>query len=248
MKFSWQKKSEPVIEGEPVRQKGRLREWCESMGFMLVFVWLFTSGIAQATEVPTESMKPTILAGDHFFLDKLAFPANYPEAVQKYLPNRTIHRGDIVAFWSPEDRSLRLVKRVIGLPGETIEIRNRIVYIDGKKLDEPYAVHIDPQVYSGQSWVPNELQRRDNLGPAKIPSNEYFMMGDNRDNSNDSRFWGFAHGEDFIGKPLFIYWSYEVDPYVPREQSLKEWAFYYTSVATHFFSRTRWFRTGEFVR
>ena len=86
-----------------LRQKSKLREWGGSLFSTLLFVWLFTNHIAQATEVPTESMKPTILAGDHFFLDKVAFPANYPQAVQKYLPVRTIQRGDIIAFWSPED-------------------------------------------------------------------------------------------------------------------------------------------------
>src|SRR5262249_38526023 len=103
----------------PAAQKSKLRESLESLAFTLVFVWLFTNHIAQATEVPTESMKPTILVGDHFFLDKVAFPGNYPESLQKYLPTRTIHRGDIIAFWSPENRQMRLVKRVIGLPGET---------------------------------------------------------------------------------------------------------------------------------
>src|SRR6516165_6996728 len=108
----------------------------KSLGSTLVFVWVFTHGVAQATVVPSESMTPTILVGDHFFLDKVAFPANYPEALQKYLPNRAIRRRDIVALWSPETPNLRLVKRVIGLPGETIEVRHRDVYINGQKLDE----------------------------------------------------------------------------------------------------------------
>jgi len=221
-----------------VQPKGKVREFVESLGFTLVFVWLFTNHIAQATEVPTESMKPTILAGDHFFLDKVAFPANYPQSVQKLLPARTIQRGDIIAFWSPENREMRLVKRVIGLPGETIEIRRRQVFIDGKQLKEPYKVHIDPR------YIP----QRDDFGPVVVPANQYFMMGDNRDNSNDSRFWGFASRADFIGKPTFIYWSYEVDPNEPQEQSLQQWVVHYASIAEHFFSKTRWFRTGELLR
>src|SRR5215471_13583996 len=165
--------------------KKKIWDSVKSIGSTLVFVWVFTHGVAQATVVPTESMTPTILVGDHFFLDKLAFPANYPEAVQKYLPVRTVHRGDIMALWSPQTPDMRLVKRVIGLPGETLEVRHRDVYINGRKLDEPYAVHTDP----------------------------VFMMGDNRDNSNDSRFWGPASRQSFIGRPLFVYWSYEDDPY-----------------------------------
>ena len=162
--------------------RSRLWQWLKSFGSTLAFAWMFTHGVAQATVVPTESMSPTILVGDHFFLDKLAFPANYPQAILKYLPERTIHRGDIVALWSPQDPNIRLVKRVIGLPGESLEIRHRDVYINGRKLEEPYAVHTDA----------NEINVRDNFGPAVIPPERFFLMGDNRDNSNDSRFWGFA--------------------------------------------------------
>src|SRR6476660_1896069 len=115
----------------------------KSIASTLVFVWLITHHLAQATVVPSESMSPTILVGDHFFLDKVAFPANYPKALQKYLPARVIHRGDIVALWSPENPNIRLVKRVIGLPGETLELRHRELYINGRKLNEPYVVHTD---------------------------------------------------------------------------------------------------------
>src|SRR5438034_8590164 len=122
-----------VFQTIPVRRKGAFREWIESLAFTVIFVLVFTTYIAQATQVPTESMSPTILVGDHFFLDKVAFPANYPESLQKFLPARTIRRGEILAFWSPQDPNLRLVKRVIGLPGETVEVRNRIVYINGRQ-------------------------------------------------------------------------------------------------------------------
>src|SRR5258705_12099220 len=114
--------------------KKRIWELIKTYGSTVLFVWIFTHGVAQATVVPSGSMSPTILVGDHFFLDKVAFPANYPHALQKFLPVRTIRRGDILAFWSPADPNKRLVKRVIGLPGETIEIRDDDVFIDGRKL------------------------------------------------------------------------------------------------------------------
>jgi len=208
----------------------------KSIGSTLVFVWVFTHGVAQATVVPTESMTPTILVGDHFFLDKLAFPANYPVAIQKYLPNRTIHRGEIMAFWSPESPDLRLVKRVIGLPSETVEVRHRDVYINGRKLPEPYAVHTDPV----------EFARRDNYGPVTLGPDQFFMMGDNRDNSNDSRFWGPAPRQNFIGTPLFVYWSYDDVPQT-HQFTATEWVEHTASVAAHFLTRTRWTRTGTIL-
>jgi len=222
---------------ESNKSDNRIWSGFKSIASTLVFVWLITHHIAQATVVPTESMSPTILVGDHFFLDKVAFPANYPQALQKYLPTRTIKRGEILAFWSPETPDLRLVKRVIGLPGETIEIRNRIVYVNEHKIDEPYAVFTDSL----------NIPRRDNMAPVTIPADSYFMMGDNRDNSNDSRFWGVARREAIIGTPLFVYWSYDGGPY-QANMSLSEHAREYASIATHFFSNTRWVRTGTLVK
>jgi signal peptidase I len=209
----------------------------KSLVSTIVFVWLFTSGVAQATIVPTESMVPTILVGDHFMLDRVAFPANYPEAIRDYLPERTIKRGDIVAFWSPEDPNLRLVKRVIALPGERYEMREGDVYINGEKLKEPYAVHAERR----------ELWRSQNIAPITLPADSFFMMGDNRDRSHDSRYFGSIQRKALIGKPLFVYWSYDTGTYKPNK-TLGEWAEYYGSMAMHFVSKTRWDRTGTLIR
>jgi signal peptidase I len=206
----------------------------KSVTSTVVFVWLFTHHIAQATMVPTESMVPTILVGDHFMLDKVAFPANYPEFLQDVLPQRTIHRADIVAFWSPETPDLRLVKRVIGLPGEKLEIREGDIYINGEKLNEPYVVHA----------LQPDFRPLQNMAPLTIPADSFFMMGDNRDYSHDSRFFGVISRRALIGRPLFIYWSYDGGPYPLGDRSIGEWAEYYASVATHFLTRTRWMRTG----
>src|SRR5215470_3950488 len=112
-----------VFNTPPARGKGAFREWAESLAFTIVFVLIFTSYVAQATQVPTESMKPTILVGDHFFLDKVAFPANYPAFIRDYLPHRQVRRLDIIAFKSPTDGNIPFVKRVIGLPGETVAVK-----------------------------------------------------------------------------------------------------------------------------
>lgn len=231
----------------PVRRKSQFREWVESLVFTIVFVLVFTSYIAQATQVPTESMKPTILVGDHFFLDKLAFPANYPAVLRPFLPRRSVSRGDIVAFKSPTDGNIPFVKRVIGLPGDTIEVRNKDLYINGTKMEEPYKIHVDSTTYSPDAWTPEELKIRDNYGPVTVPADSFFVMGDNRDNSNDSRYWGFVTREELIGKPLFVYWSYESDPYVPGDKTLREWIDSYLLVGMHFFDKTRWFRIGTMI-
>ncbi|MGH9425334.1 MAG: signal peptidase I [Terriglobia bacterium] len=235
-------------EQNQVARKSAAREWLESLVFSLIFVFFFTNFIAQATQVPTESMKPTILVGDHFFLDKFAFPANYPQFMNKVLPTREIRRGDIVAFKSPGDPKVPFIKRVVGLPGETLEIRDKAVYINGKELEESYKHFIDPNIYERGSGIPSDYIARDNFGPKVIPPSSYFMMGDNRDNSNDSRFWGVVDGKMVIGKPLFIYWSYDAPPYDPRSKTLLEHAQGYLSVALNFFSKTRWGRTGKVLR
>ena len=235
------------FETVPARRKGQFREWVESLAFTILFVLIFTSYIAQATQVPTESMKPTIMVGDHFFLDKLAFPANYPAVVQAYLPRRSVERSDIIAFKSPTDGNIPFVKRVIGVPGDTVELRNKNLYLNGEKVEEPYKIHVDSTVYSPDPWTPEELKVRDNYGPAIVPPDSYFVMGDNRDNSNDSRYWGFVSRNELIGKPLFIYWSYESDPYMPGDRSIGEWAYSYAQIAVNFFPRTRWFRIGTLV-
>src|SRR5438552_6167200 len=125
-----------VFDTSPANRKGAFREWIESLAFTVVFVLVFTSYIAQATQVPTESMKPTILVGDHFFLDKIVFPANFPSAVRPYLPRRSIRRGDIIAFKSPTDQNIPFVKRVIGTPRDTVEVRSKNLFVNGKRLDE----------------------------------------------------------------------------------------------------------------
>src|SRR5262245_6115801 len=231
----------------PAGHKGAFREWIESLAGTIIFVVVFTSLIAQATQVPTESMKPTILVGDHFFLDKISFPGNFPAFMRPYLPHRTIRHGDIIAFKSPVDQNIPFVKRVIGVPGDTVEIRSKTLYLNGEKLDEPYKIHIDPEIYKNDTWNPQELVIRDNYGPQVVPPDKFLVLGDNRDNSQDSRYWGYVDRDAIIGKPLFVYWSYESDPYQPGERSFREWIQGYVSVAIHFFGRTRWFRIGTLV-
>jgi len=248
----------PYLRQGPVREssgnsgeshrKNATREWIESLTFTIIFVLIFTNFIAQATQVPTESMKPTIMVGDHFFLDKLAFPANYPKILRPYLPERALERGDIIAFRAPDDGNVPFVKRIIGTPGDIIDIREKKVFVNGEELDEPYKIHVDTYVYSDEPWTAEGNRVRDNYGPVTLPEDAYFVMGDNRDNSNDGRYWGFINREDVIGKPLFVYWSYKGGAYDPGRRSIWEKIEAYGSVAVNFFSETRWFRTGLMIR
>lgn len=237
-----------VNDDSPRGGKGALREWTESLVFTIAFVLLFTNFVAQATQVPTESMKPTILVGDHFFLDKLAFPANYPRFVQPVLPARSLEQGDIVAFRAPDGGPVPFVKRIVGVGGDVVEIREKIVRVNGAVLDEPYKIHVDTHVYRANAFLGSGLMGRDNFGPVTVPDDAYFVMGDNRDNSRDSRAWGFVSHGDVIGKPLFVYWSFEGGAYTPGRRSLLDRVRGYASVAADFFGQTRWFRTGTLIR
>jgi signal peptidase I len=231
-----------IYRTEVVRKTGKMREWTESLASTVVFVLIFTTFIAQATQVPTPSMVPTIMVGDHFFLDKIAFPGNFPTAVQAWLPRRQINRGDIIAFRPPPDANMTtpFVKRVIGIPGDKVEIKNRDVYVNDVLTDEPYKIHVSQA---------GSLSGCEHCGPLTVPDDKFFVMGDNRDNSNDSRFWGFVDRNSIIGKPLFVYWSFEsLAPYESGERSWTSIAADYLSVAQHFFTRTRWFRFGTMVR
>jgi len=231
-----------VYRTEVVRSSGKVREWTESLASTVVFVLVFTTFIAQATQVPTPSMVPTIFVGDHFFLDKIAFPGNFPEAVRGWLPRRQINRGDIIAFRPPPSVGIPtpFVKRVIGVPGDIVEIRNRILYLNDEPMEEPYKIHVSST---------GGFNQGDNYGPTTVPADQFFVMGDNRDNSNDSRFWGFVDRDSIIGKPLFVYWSYaSPTPYESGERSWSSIAADYMSVAQHFFTRTRWFRFGTMVK
>lgn len=151
---------------------------------------LYKTYIAQAFKMPSGSMKPTLLVGDYFLTDK------------RYAGAKHVERGDILIFEYPKDHSKIFIKRVIGLPGDHIEIKNKKLYINNEVLKEPYVIHTDNRVFAANQ------NPRDNLGPIRVPDNSYFMLGDNRDESNDSRFWGFLHSNEIKGRAGMIYWSW----------------------------------------
>jgi len=191
-------------------QKSVLREYVEAILIAALMALVIRTFIIQAFKIPSGSMEKTLLIGDHILVNKFLFGTKIPFVDKKYLIIREPVRGDIIVFKYPEDETKDFIKRVIGTPGDVVEISNKKVYVNGKPLVEPYTVYADGDVLA------KSLQARDNFGPVKVPPDEYFMMGDNRDRSHDSRFWGFVDKNKIIGKALVIYWSWDSDDHWVR--------------------------------
>jgi signal peptidase I len=184
-------------------------------------------------------MENNLLIGDHLLVNKFVFGPSESALERPLLPMRDIRRGDIVVFKFPNQPDRDFIKRVIGLPGDTLELRNKKVILNGQPLDENYVHFLDT------STGPQEVTSydvRERYGPVKVPDGQYFVMGDNRDNSEDSRYWGFLPRDFIKGKALMIYWSYESGSEDYVENGFGARIKRILSVITHFFTRTRWER------
>jgi signal peptidase I len=160
--------------------------------------------VVQAFKIPSGSMIETLQIGDHILVNKFLYGIKIPFSHLHLFPIRAPRRLDVIVFKYPEDESKDFIKRVIGLPGDVVEVRNKTVYVNNEALVEPYAIHRDSMTLPPESRSP-----RDNLGPLIVPADSYFMMGDNRDQSLDSRFWGFVKRDKIKGKAFVIYWSWD---------------------------------------
>ena len=192
---------------EATFQKSTLREYFESILVAVVLALFVRTFVFQAFKIPTGSMKPNLLVGDHLIVNKFIFAPAATGLERMLLPMRPIARGDIIVFKFPEEPERDFIKRVIGLPGDTLELKNQTVMVNGQPLTEPYAHYLFPPAGEGQTDA-FDLRRR--YGPVTVPDGHYFMMGDNRDDSQDSRFWGFLPQSYVKGRALFIYWSFDV--------------------------------------
>jgi signal peptidase I len=189
--------------------------------------------VGEASVVPTASMEGTILVGDHLFMDKLLYGPEIPLVHWRLPVLKTIHRGDIVVFRYPKNMSETFLKRATALGGDRLEIKNGVLYVNSQPVQEPYAVHHAPVHSPDESW-----------GPTVVPEGKLFVMGDNRDNSSDSRDWGFVPTRNVIGEPLFVYWSYDAPTARWLDENPGHRISFYASIAENFFSNTRWNRTG----
>jgi signal peptidase I len=223
----------------PTFKKSTAREYFESIVVALILALFVRTWVVQAFKIPTGSMEQNLLIGDHLLVNKFVFGPTATGLERMLLPVADIKRGDIIVFKYPEEPDRDFIKRVIGLPGETVELREKHVYIDGRRLDEPFVFFLEPPGAGGEL---SALDVREQYGPVTVPADSYFMMGDYRDNSEDSRYWGFLPRSYVKGKALMVYWSYESGREDYRETGLVGAIKGLGSVAVHFFTRTRWER------
>ncbi len=216
-------------------KKSTVREYFESIVIAVILALFVRTWAVQAFKIPTGSMENNLLIGDHLLVNKFVFGSTRSE-VEKKLPVREPRRGDIVVFKYPDEPERDFIKRVIGLPGDTLELRNKKVYVNGQPLDEPYVHFLEP---ASTSQEVTSFDVRERYGPVRVPDGQYFVMGDNRDNSQDSRYWGFLPRSYIKGRALMIYWSYDAGP---DQYSQDGTITRLISVITHFFTRTRWER------
>lgn len=237
----------------PVKKKSRFREYTEAFVIAMILALLIRGYVIQAFKIPSGSMIPSLVVGDHILANKFIYGLKLPFSGSRFLIFRQPKRGDIIVFSFPGNREKpecrgtvknikhRLgnvfdtgnpsylfkddcrdfIKRIVGVGGDRIEIRNKTVYVNDIALDEPYTIYRDTNIEDAA------LTSRDNYGPVTVPRNKFFVMGDNRDQSYDSRFWGFADMEDIKGKAFIIYWSWDSD---------RPW-----------YNKVRWTRMGDLI-
>jgi signal peptidase I len=259
----------PAAETAEAKAGERKREgaWetMRSLLVVLIIVVCFRTFVAEATVVPTGSMEQTILIGDHVFLDKLLYGPRLPFTSWRIPPLRSVHRGELVAFHYPRNPSMMYVKRVIAVGGDVVRIRDRKVFVNGRGLNEPYAFYQTSIIRPLQDNFPPPLNEIDTLPAAwgldpgwaremhnfirsdglHVPEDALFVMGDNRDNSSDSRFWGFVPVDSVVGEPMFVYWSYEAPTEEWTASSLTDRLKFDASIVWNFIRKTRWSRTGK---
>jgi signal peptidase I len=216
----------PASASPIVKSKSLWREYAEAIVIAIILALFIRTFVVQAFKIPSGSMIQTLQIGDHILVNKMVYGVKVPwdcewdlttnrtgvsripllwscYSYKTLIPVTNPDRGDIIVFMFPEDETKDFIKRVVGLPGETVEIRGKKVYINGRPMSEPFTQHVDPGV------VPHHITPRDNLGPLVVPPDSYFVMGDNRDQSLDSRFWGFVKREKIKGRAFLIYWSWD---------------------------------------
>ncbi|MEM1202037.1 MAG: signal peptidase I [Acidobacteriota bacterium] len=226
-----------------------LREYFEALLIAGIFLGFTNTFLVKTFYIPSGSMEDTLLIGDHLFVNRYIFGPTPTSTEDGTLPGRDVRRGDIVIFRSPESPTTDLVKRCIGLPGDEIRMVEKRLFVNGQEVDNStYASNRDPRTFPDRKYVSREARQRDNFGPFTVPEGHYFFLGDNRDHSYDSRFWGAVPSHYIKGRALVVYWSYGGE--TPDGQ-WRTWGHKVGQVfrtATGFFTKTRWERTFHLIR
>jgi signal peptidase I len=210
----------------PKKEKSVVREYAEAFFIAILLAVFIRTFIIQAFKIPSGSMLPTLQIGDHLLVSKFYYGIKIPFSGTTLVPWHTPKHGDVIVFKYPKDKSIDYIKRVIGVPGDKIEIKDKKVFINDNAIADPYAHFEDKTIFNGA------LSPRDNFGPITVPDGNVFAMGDNRDNSSDGRFWGFVDQKDIRGKAFIIYWSWDID------KSL---------LSTERFTSIRWSRLADII-
>jgi len=208
-------------------QKSVVREYVEAIVIAVILALFIRSFIVQAFKIPSGSMLATLQIGDHLLVNKFIYGVKLPMTGMVLIPWKSPERDDVVVFRFPKDRSIDYIKRVVGVAGDSIEMKNKQLFINGEPISNPHAHSTDKSVMKASAGP------RDNMGPVKVPEGTIFVMGDNRDNSYDSRFWGFVPVKDVLGKAFILYWSWDLnEPLLSIDR----------------FTSIRWTRIGDIVR
>ena len=227
--------------------KSVAREYYEAILVAFILALFVRTFVFENFKIPSGSMEDNLLIGDHLVVNKFIFAGNADTFLHRLFPYRAPERGDVVVFKYPEDPRRDFIKRCVAVAGDTVEIRRKRLFVNGQAQEEPHAVHKDPRVYDDSSAVPVSARIRDNFGPMTVPEGSIFCLGDNRDNSLDSRFWGPVPLSYVKGRAVLIYWSYEAgrDDWQWRGfgHRLKQLA----GVVLNFFTKTRWERAFQLI-
>jgi signal peptidase I len=203
-----------LVAPDQPKKKHIVREYAESIIIAIILALIIRTFIVQAFKIPSGSMEDTLAIGDHILVSKFIYGMKIPFTDTRFLKIRDPRRGDVMVFEYPEDPSKDFIKRVIGTPGDTVEVKDKKVYVNGQLYENPHEVHKEPEI------IPREQNPRDNMGPVKVPADSYFMMGDNRDRSYDSRFWGFVKSDKIKGLAFIKYWSWDNEHFRVRWRNI----------------------------
>lgn len=229
--------------------KGKLRELVEAFLIAVIFLKFAHTFVAQTFYIPSGSMEETLQVGDHLFVNRFIFGQEKLLDGNPLIPSRPVQRGDVVIFRSVEDPGVDVVKRCIGVPGDEVRMEAKQLYLNGQRVDESaYAVHKMAGEMGSQPAQRAYVRKRDNYGPVKVPEGHYFCLGDNRDNSHDSRWWGFLPAHLIKGRAFFVYWSYGGGTPDGKWRGLGAKLAQLAQTAIGIPTKTRWNRTFLLIR